>query len=73
MNDTPPEVAAEVRRRLMSRSGAERFLMGIAMFDAARCMVLASLPKDLSPTELGRLLYARIYGTELPDDFGRPR
>ncbi len=70
MNDTPPDVAAEVRRRIMARSGSERFLMGIAMFDAARRMVLASLPKDLPPAELARLLYARMYGMELPDDFG---
>jgi hypothetical protein len=28
MTDTPPEIAAMVRRRLMARRGAERFIMG---------------------------------------------
>ena len=43
MNDTPPEIEKIVRERLMARSGAERFMMGIRMFDAARRMVLASM------------------------------
>jgi hypothetical protein len=62
MNDTSPETAKLVRKKLMERSGEERFLMGIAMFDAARKMVLASLPKDLSKMELRRQLFRRIYG-----------
>jgi hypothetical protein len=48
MNDTPPEIAELVRQRLMSRSGSERFVMGTRMFDAARAVVLASLPTNLS-------------------------
>ena len=71
MNDTSEEMARQVRRRLMERSGAERFLMGVAMFDAARRMVLASLPKGISASDRRRLLYNRIYGEELPD-FGKP-
>jgi hypothetical protein len=49
MTDTPPEIAELVRQRLMTRSAEERFLMGVRMFDAARAMVLASLPAGLSP------------------------
>jgi hypothetical protein len=41
MTDTPPEIAELVRQKLMSRSGAERFVMGARMFDAARAVVLA--------------------------------
>ena len=37
-----------VRPRLIALSGAERFHMGVQMFDAARRMVLASLPANLS-------------------------
>ena len=51
MTDTPPEIAEMVRARLMALSGAERFRMGVQMFDAARRMVLASLPADLTETE----------------------
>jgi hypothetical protein len=66
MTDTPPEIAELVRQRIMARSGEERFMMGVASFEAAREVVLASLPKDLSPMELKRQLFQRIYGEPLP-------
>ena len=66
MTDTAPEVAEMVRSELMSRSGAERFIMGAQMFEAARRMVLASLPSNLPPEELKRKLFERIYGTPAP-------
>ena len=66
MIDTSPEIAELVRQRLMARSGEERFLMGVRMFDAAREMVLASLPAGLSPEELKRQLFQRLYGQPLP-------
>lgn len=66
MTDTSPEIAELVRQRLMARSGEERFLMGVAMFDAARAMAMASLPSGLSPEELKRELFRRIYGQPLP-------
>jgi len=66
MTDTPPEIAEMVRQKLMARSGEERFLMGVQMFDAARAMVLASLPKGLPEEELKRQLFKRIYGWQMP-------
>ena len=66
MNDTSPEIAELVRQRLMARSGSERFVMGSRMFDAARTVVLASLPPGLSPDELKRQLYQRVYGLAAP-------
>ena len=66
MTDTPPEVAEMVRARLMALSGAERLRMGVDMFEAARRMVLASLPADLSDSERKRRLFERIYGEPLP-------
>ena len=66
MTDTPPEIAEMVRQRLMALSGEERFMMGVRSFEAAREVVLASLPKDLSPMELKRQLFQRIYGEPLP-------
>lgn len=67
MTDTSPEIAELVRVRLMARSGAERFRMGVEMFEAARRMVLASMPADLPESERKRWLYARFYGESLPD------
>jgi hypothetical protein len=69
MTDTSPEIAEMVRARLMAKSGAERFRMGVEMFDAARRMVLASLPADLSETERKRRLFERVYGEALPAEF----
>lgn len=65
MNDTPPEVENLMREMLMTRSGEERLLMGAAMFDAARDMVIASLAEDLPPEEFKRQLFKRIYGFSL--------
>ena len=66
MTDTSPEVAELVRQKLMARPAAERFVMGALMFDAARAMVLASLPKGLSADQLKRQLFQRVYGQPLP-------
>lgn len=66
MIDTSPEIAEMVRARLMALSGAERFRMGVEMFEAARRMVLASLPTGLPEHELKRQLFERLYGMPLP-------
>jgi hypothetical protein len=66
MTDTSPEIAEIVRQKLMTRTGAERFVMGARMFEAARQMVLASLPTGLSPDELKRQLFQRLYGQPAP-------
>ena len=67
MNDTLPEVELKMRQLMMSRSGAERFLMGASMFESARAIVLASLSKNLSPEELRSSLCERFYGVTLED------
>ena len=66
MRDTPPEVNQMVFERTMALSGPERLVMGCDMFDAARAMVVASLPIGLSATERRSLIFERIYGEELP-------
>ena len=66
MTDTPPEIAEMVRARLMKLSGEERIRMGVEMFEAARRMVLASLPVGLPETERKCRLFERIYGLPLP-------
>jgi hypothetical protein len=62
MTDTEPQVERKFYEMIMSRSGEERFMMGIRSFEAARTIVLASLPKDLPVHELKRKLFERMYG-----------
>jgi len=66
VNDTSPEIAELVRARLMAKSGEERFIMGARMFESARRIIIASLPKDLPEPQFKRLLYERIYGAKAP-------
>ena len=65
MNDTTREIAAIVREQLLSRTGAERVVMGSRMFDVARTIALASFPSDLSEIETKRRLCDRLYGNEV--------
>jgi hypothetical protein len=65
MNDTDPQIAELVRQRLLERSGAERVMMASGMFEAAKAMVLASLPTGLTEIEIKRLLVERLYGDEV--------
>jgi len=65
MNDTKPDIAAIVRERLLSRSGAERVVMGSRMFDVARAIAVASFPPGLSEIETKRRLCERFYGNEV--------
>ena len=65
MDDTPPNTSAIVREPLLSRSGAERVVMGSRMFDVARTIALASFPPGLSEIETKRRLCERLYGNEV--------
>jgi len=65
VTDTQHEIERMVREKIMARSGEERLIMGSQMFDSAREMIKASLPKNVSETEGRRLLFKRIYGWEL--------
>ena len=67
MQDTSPEVQEIYHKMLMSRSGEERFLMGISMFEFARKFVLASFPTGISEEEKKRLLLKRFYGLDLQE------
>ena len=65
VTDTQPDIERMVRDKIMARSGEERFVMGARMFESAREMAKASLPRGLSETEQRRQLFKRIYGQEL--------
>ena len=70
MTDTPAEIERMLRNKIMARSGEERFVMGAQMFESAREMVKASLPRGLSKAEQRRQLFKRIYGMEIdPESF----
>jgi hypothetical protein len=67
MNDTPKDIEDKFREMIMARSGAERLIMGCQMFDAARAIIIASLPKDLPEDEFKHQLFERIYGAPMED------
>jgi len=67
MTDTPPEIEALYREMLMKRSGSERFMMAIGMFDGAREIIISTMPPGLSPVNQKRFIYRRTYGEEAPD------
>ncbi len=64
MIDTSNKIQKIYRNMLMSKTGEERFLMGISMFKTARELVLASFPKDISDKQKKKLLLERFYGRE---------
>ncbi len=68
MTDTSPEIAEMVRTRIMARSGSERFVMGVEMCNAARRMVLASLPTNISEAERKQRLFQRYQGDSIRKD-----
>jgi hypothetical protein len=65
MKDTSPEVEQMTREMIMKLSGEERLVMGALMFDAARELIIASLPPDLPPLEFKHRLFERIYGCSI--------
>jgi len=69
MEDTSPEIKAIYRRIIMARSEEERFIMCAEMFESARTIALAAMPKNLSVADQKRFIYERTYGELLPDDF----
>jgi hypothetical protein len=67
MQDTSIEMQRFYHDLLMSKTGEERFLMGISLFQIARELVLASFPKYLSEEKKRILLMKRFYGIEIDD------
>lgn len=69
MNDTPPEIRRLQFEMMKKLSSERRIELACEMFQTAREMIVASLPKNLSEQEFKRQLYFRTYGEHLPDDF----
>jgi hypothetical protein len=66
MTDTSETISAVMRMRLLKLSGPERLLMGFAMFDAARAMMVASRP-NMTTTEKRKTIFQRLYWHEFDD------
>jgi hypothetical protein len=72
VDDTAPEFRRPMRERLLALAPQERVRMCAEMFDTARLIVEASLPKGLSEEERRYQICRRFYGQDLADRaFGR--
>ena len=69
MKDTPRKIEKIQFEMMMKKSPNERIAMGCEMFMAARQLIFASMPKDLSEKDKKRLFYRKMYGESLPEDF----
>jgi hypothetical protein len=69
MTDTSPEIEKMQFEMMMKLSANQRIAMACEMFMAARELIIASLPKNLSERELKAQYYQMMYGEPLPDDF----
>ncbi len=69
MRDTTAEMSRIQFEMMKKLSSNRRIELACEMFQTAREMIIASLPKDLSEKEFKRQLYFRTYGEHLPEDF----
>lgn len=69
MRDTTPEMRRIQFEMMKKLSSNRRIELACEMFQTAREMIIASLPKDISEKEFKRQLYFRTYGEHLPEDF----
>jgi hypothetical protein len=67
MNDTSPEIQKKLNEIYKNKSGEEKLLIALKMFETARSIVLSSLPGNLSEDEIRRELFLRFYGNEFDD------
>ncbi|MCY7347093.1 MAG: hypothetical protein LH614_12830 [Pyrinomonadaceae bacterium] len=69
MNDTSPEIGKMQFEMMMKFSSNKRIALGCEMFMAARELIIASLPKNLSEREFKKQYYQKMYDEPLPADF----
>jgi len=67
MSDTTFEIENKLNQTYFSKSGEEKLLIALKMFETARDIVLSSLPKNLSDNELRKELFLRFYGNEFDE------
>jgi len=69
MKDTSPEIEKLQIEMMINFSPEKRIALGCEMFMAARELIIASLPKNLSEREFKKQYYQKMYGEPLPADF----
>lgn len=69
MDDTSPEMEKMQFETMINFSPNKRIRLGCEMFMAARELIIASLPEDLSEKEFKKQYYERMCGEPLPEDF----
>ena len=67
MDDTSPEIQQKIEEIYRNKSGEEKLLIALSMFETAREIVISSLPQNLSKKELRRELFLRFYGNDFSD------
>ena len=68
MNDTAPEIQDKIDHIYKNKTGEEKLLIALSMFETAREIVISSLPNDLSDKELRKALFLRFYGNDFSVD-----
>ena len=61
MKDTSFEIQKKIDEIYKNKSGEEKLLIALSMFETARELVISSLPNNLSDKELRKALFLRFY------------
>lgn len=69
MNDTTADIRRIQFQMMKKLSPNRRIELACEMFQMAREMIIASIPKDLSEQDFKKQLYFRTDGEHLPEDF----
>ncbi|TDJ54166.1 MAG: hypothetical protein E2O46_04965 [Ignavibacteria bacterium] len=64
MNDTIPEIQDKIDDIYKNKTGEEKLLIALSMFETAREIVISSLPNNLTERELRKALFLRFYGND---------
>ena len=64
MKDTSFEIQKKIDEIYKNKSGEEKLLIALSMFETARELVISSLPNNLSDKELRKALFLRFYGND---------
>ena len=64
MKDTSFEIQKKIDEIYKNKSGEEKLLIALSMFETARELVISSLPNNLSERELRKALFLRFYGND---------
>ncbi len=60
MKDTSFEIQKKIDEIYKNKSGEEKLLIALSMFETARELVISSLPNNLSDKELRKALFLRF-------------